>query len=222
VVNILLFLVSTIVYFTLWCIVTNKPQKSIRQRLKELAIVALLCLPLNINGSVFTVLGNIESSKNVFSLFSVYQRAENDAHSLFGSIVQEAGHDASVLVGLTGYQKAGNEASILVGVAGYQEAKNISGVLLGVSGVQESGRAYHIVGLVGYQKATDLSGVLCCFAGIQHGNNSAGLLLGLVIYQASQKESATYLSMALYQKVREQDRSFAIWSQLKIKEQKEK
>lgn len=77
--NIELFVATTAVYFIIWKlsqIFSLDPDVISLQRIfRELAIIALLCLPLNINGNVFTVLGNAESPKNAYSVFSLYQKA---------------------------------------------------------------------------------------------------------------------------------------------------
>ena len=229
--NIILFLETFLGYSMIWWF-WFWPNATETQRLrntpKALAIIALLSFPLNINGNVFTVLGNAESSKSIYSVFSPYQKAGGDAHSVLGSFFQKAGNDAYVYAGVAGYQEATN-AYVGVGVAGYQEAKFDAIVGLGLSGYQKSGHesgmvmgiagfqkskmdATNILGLTGYQKAGRAAGMLCCFAGRQNAINASSLVLGLVGYQYSETKTNTYASMAVYQSTPKEDRAFAVWS----------
>src|SRR3989338_5773337 len=79
------------------------------------AIAALLTMPVNINGNVFTVLGSAKG-KNVYSLFSIGQKADENAVALFGSLYQNAGKEAITGIGIAGYQNAGKEAEQRNGV----------------------------------------------------------------------------------------------------------
>ncbi len=219
--NLLLFVSTTVVYFTVWLALSHF--KETKKLAKDLAIIALLCLPLNINGNVFTVIGNASSSKSVYSVFSLYQRADKDAGNLLGGLYQKAGHDAVVLFGFQGYQEAGNDSVLGFGLSGYQKAGNESGTLAGISGFQNAKKnTIVILGLAGYQKAGNIASMLCCFAGKQNGNNGSGLAIGLVGYQNSEKNSTTGIGMAIYQRVQKEDRAFAVWSTIKNKNESEK
>ncbi len=99
--NLALFVLTTILYYAIWSTLINNANTAtdFKEESKSLAVIALLCLPLNINGNVFTVFGNASSSKNIYSVFSIYEKAEVDAFSVFGGLQQKAGHDAAVIIG---------------------------------------------------------------------------------------------------------------------------
>lgn len=220
--NIILFAVTTGAYaFILFAFLDLFTSVDLRAKpfgyfAKRLALVALLCLPLNINGNVFTMLGNAQSDKNTLSLFSVYQKAERDTVSLFGSIAQFAGNNAIVAIGIAGWQEANNEAIIGFGLNGYQKSNKDAGGFVLISGYQESkeGTTINVIGATGYQKASKSAGVLCCLVGRQDAGE-AGIIIGLAGYQNATRLADTYASAALLQKVGTQERSFAIWSQLR-------
>lgn len=192
--------------------------------LKSFGVVALLCLPLNINGNVFTFFGNVHNQgvKNVYSVWSLYQTAENDAFSmigtayqkagrdatviLVGSVYQEAGRDALVGIGLSGFQKAGHDANVAGGIVFRQTSANNSLVFMGVSLVQKAGEC-----------ACSIIGVNL----IQNGKQ-AGVGLGLSVYQHGSETTETYVSMALYQRAGNQVRNFAVWSQMGFPDNKKK
>ncbi len=54
-------------------------------------MATFIALPINIGGNVFTIAGNAVAEKNVYSIFSVYQKA---------------GQNAVTLIGLAPYQRA--------------------------------------------------------------------------------------------------------------------
>lgn len=98
-----LFLLTVVVYSAVWCWL-SKPAL-LKEYAKRVALIALLCVPININGYVFTAIGNAASQKSVYSLFSLYQKADRNA---------------ATLIGLAGYQKADNSALAGIGIAFYQ------------------------------------------------------------------------------------------------------
>lgn len=212
----MLFAITTTVYFAAWVALFRTPeQSSFAGNAKELVVVALLCLPLNINGNVFTILGNAKSSKDIYSAFSLYQNAKIDAVSIFGTVFQKADRDAFVIIGIAGYQEAGHDAFLGGGLSGYQKGGNDVGAFFGISAFQKSsGDIVNLIGLVGYQEAGKVAATLCCFAGVQNSGNESAIPLGLIVYQNSEKRSETHLSMALYQRAGTQDGAFAVWSQL--------
>lgn len=124
---------------------------------KVLAILMVLFMPLNINGNVWTILGNGESEKNMFSVASVYQKANGFAVSLFGVLnYQEAGDMATTVAGITGYQKA--DHSILgFGIAGVQEGNSAALTLVGAVGYQKAPAIVTIFGVGFYQVAGENS-----------------------------------------------------------------
>lgn len=119
--NISFWVGSVILYSFVWFLWDSAPP-FLGKWLKRTALIALLCLPININGNVFTVMGNATSEKSVYALFSIYQKAGQNAFTFFGlSGYQNAGQNAAIVVGLSGYQKAGNKARTIIGVALYQK-----------------------------------------------------------------------------------------------------
>ena len=129
--NILLFLLTVAVYSTVICWFFRNDWT---RYIKRLAFVALLALPINIGGNVFTIAGNAVAEKNIYSLFSFYQRAgqnastgcgltyqqaRQNAMTIFGLAYQQAGQDAVTGIGLT-YQKAGSSARVPISIAIYQ------------------------------------------------------------------------------------------------------
>lgn len=180
----------------------KNPEKVKRDAKRLFISLAFLCLPVNINGNIFTVFGNAVSEKSVYSVWSFYQEAKEDAGSIFGlTAYQKAGRDALIAFGLVGYQKAEkNDALIMAGFPIYQKAGNVSLVLFGGAGFQNAKYANLGFGLFIYQKATETS----------------ELGFGLVGYQNAGKRAVTKFSMALYQKVGVLDRSFAVWSKLEV------
>ena len=196
--NLLIFFVTVGVYFGLWEFFYRKrltPKKTI----SALGIIAVLCAPFNINGNVWTVLGNA-SGKNVYSVFSVYQRADIDAITILGLCsCQKAGRDALTGYGLIGYQKAGRDALTLFGVIGHQKAGEDAKIGVGLSGYQKATRdALIFLGLSGYQRT---------------GGESL-TVFGATGYQRAEKGTKVVAAIAFYQKVGTKDRSFAVASSL--------
>lgn len=132
--NILLFVLTVFLYSAIW--IWLSPPGSFGKYVKRVALIALLSVPININGRVFTVIGNAAGEKSVFSVFSLYQRADGDAVTFLG---------------LSGYQRAGNNAVTGAGISGYQRAGNEAVTILGLSGYQRAGNAQTIVGIAFYQ-----------------------------------------------------------------------
>ena len=151
--NLGLFVLTTLVYSGVWCYL--KRPNGLLGYARRAGLMALLCLPININGNVFTVLGNAVSEKSVFSLCSLYQKAEKDAGTIIGlSGYQSAGQNAVTFIGLSGYQKAGQTALTGIGLSGYQSAGRDAMTGFGLSGYQSAGQnAVTYIGLAVYQKA---------------------------------------------------------------------
>ena len=107
--NILLFGTTVVVYSMVWFMVEGREYVTCwGKALKRVVFIAFLVLPINIKGNVFTVAGNVTAEKSVYSVFSLYQKAEGTAVTAFS---------------LAGYQKAGQHALVGLGLAGYQEAR---------------------------------------------------------------------------------------------------
>ncbi|MEK7566699.1 MAG: hypothetical protein AAB527_01000 [Patescibacteria group bacterium] len=143
-------------------------EKNISKWIKTIGIAALLSLPVNINGNIFTIFGSAEG-RNVYSLFSFYQKAEKDSFALFGAILQYAGKDAAVVLGLTGYQNAGRDAVVGIGLTGYQNAGNNAVVGAGLAGYQKGvSSAATYVGLGIYQSVGDARRTLGAFSSLSN------------------------------------------------------
>lgn len=145
--NIVIFLGTVALYLTaIVCVDSlyfNKPiwNYSWKRCAKMLALVALLTLPLNINGNVFTIAGNATAEKSVYSIFSFYQSAGQDVLTIFGLAgYQQAGQDAETTIGLAGYQNAGRDTMTALGLAGYQNAGRNAVTALGLAGYQRAER----------------------------------------------------------------------------------
>lgn len=151
-VNIVLFIASVFAYFGIWYGI-DMPD-STTEHVVRVGILVVLCMPFNIRGNVFTVIGNAVSERNIFSLFSLYQKAGHVAFTIFGLAgYQNAGDDALFGFGFAGYQKAGHDAFVAFGLAGYQRAVNDATVALGIAGYQKAGRnAKTPVGIAIYQR----------------------------------------------------------------------
>jgi len=197
--NIWLFLLSVWVYSAVWGLIQTPPLP-LKKLLKAVALIALLCLPLNIDGHVFTVIGNAKGEKGVYSLCSFYQESKGNVFTIVGvGGYQKAGRDAATLIGLAGYQKAGRNAELGIGLAGYQKAGGDAATFMGLSGYQKAGKdAVFGIGLAGYQEAGE----------------DAATLIGLTGYQKADN-SAVAISIACYQNVAGKTRAFAAFSKLK-------
>jgi len=190
--NIALFFVTTFIYFVVWyvfSILSGKPYPGDKKLLKIAALIALLCVPFNICGDVFTVLGNAEG-RNVYSVFSLYQKAEIDAFAAVG-VYQEAKQNAMTVTGLA-FQKAGCDALMLIGVPLYQRAGGDANNLIGLSVYQRAdGTASTFFGITGYQKAGKAAGMVAGLTGYQRAGIEAGVLLGVALYQKVGKKMLT-------------------------------
>lgn len=154
---------------------------------KLLATLALLCLPVNIGGNVFTVIGNATSEKGVYAVCSLYQNAGTHAFSL---------------VGLGGYQKADKHAITALGIAGYQYAGKDAVQLIGIAGYQHAGHETAVViGIAGYQRAEQV----------------ASTSFGLTGYQDGAEEAITLAGLAIYQRAGDKERTFGAFTRLKAK-----
>ena len=180
--NLMFFGISVVAYFGIWFLF--RKSTSVRGHMKRIGLLALLCVPFNVGGNVFTVLGSAKSEKSVYSFFSLYQ---------------EAGQDAITVLGLMPYQKAGRNAIVGVGLAGFQEANQDTLVP---------------VGFVGYQKADQDAAVGIGLTGLQKAGRRAWVLVGLVGYQKADQDARTDAALVGYQKVCGKERAFAVWSSL--------
>lgn len=143
--NLVLFITTFVVYFVVSCLLSRPDGTDEKQPVlftvmnyaKRAGWVALLCAPFTIMGNVVTVLGNVESQKDIISLCSIYQKAKGNATALIFSGWQSTGGNAVTGVfsvaqvadkdAVSGifamYQSAGRDVGIGIGFAGYQSAK---------------------------------------------------------------------------------------------------
>src|SRR3989338_6973712 len=120
--NLALFVATVAGYFGIWCYFGGAPEGFSGYAMR-LGILALLSAPFNVKGIIWTVLGNAESEKSIYSLFSLYQKAGQHAGVFCGvALYQRAEWDAFVTVGIALYQKAEKDAVVFCGVALYQNA----------------------------------------------------------------------------------------------------
>lgn len=173
--NLVLFLVSTVGYYLFGWFLHNRYMRcdeSPYPHKQALAICALLALPVNINGHVFTIAGNAQGEKGIYSLASLYQKTDNgNAYALVFSGYQQAAGNAVIFLGFSGYQQAGGNTATVVGVSGCQLAGESAVTLVGVSGYQRA-RLETVTGLG--------------FSGYQHADKLAGTFVGLALCQKVQ------------------------------------
>ena len=127
--NIVLFIITVLTYSFLVYIVLNPYSQHHRffyftEYLKVCALMAFLCLPLNVNEDIYTIAGNVVSKKSIYSVASLYQSADKEAMNIIGILAyQNAGKDVVTLFGISLYQNAGRSAGTLMGISGYQKAE---------------------------------------------------------------------------------------------------
>lgn len=165
--NIALFFVTVFGYFGLWWYLGGAPEETSGYLLR-IGVLALLSAPFNISGTVWTVLGNAESEKNIYSLFSFYQRAGQDAVTIFGLSYQEAGRNAVTVIGAT-VQNAGQDAWVLVGGAVYQKSAHCAVTIAGIAFLQNAGEE---------------AGMAFGVAFWQNAGQTAVVVWGLAFYQS--------------------------------------
>lgn len=165
--NIALFFLTVFCYFIFWWDLGGVPEGT-SEYLLRIGILALLSAPFNIGGDVWTVFGNAESEKNMYSLFSFYQRAGQNAVTIFGLSYQEAGRNAWTVIGAS-VQKAKEDALVCIGGAVYQKAANYAVTFVGVAFLQDAGEA---------------AGMFLGVAFWQNAGSSASAIWGLAFYQS--------------------------------------
>ncbi len=207
--NIALFAVTVPGYFGLWWWLGGAPEE-VSGYAFQLGILALLCAPWNINGNIWTVLGNAESEKSIYSLCSLYQKAGKHAVTIIGvssqqhaernavmgigiSFLQNAGLHAVTFIGISLYQNAGQDAVTFVGLSLYQDAEQDAYTGIGLSLYQDAEQdAYMGIGISLYQNAVAKADVPC----------------GVALYQAIENEKGARVS-----------RAFGVFSFLKFPEE---
>jgi len=188
--NLILFAVTVSVYHIIHTLLhqsqkTGKPQEA-KWHLKSVGVLMLLCAPFNFDGTIVTVLGNAESKKSVYSVSSLYQKAEYNAFNL---------------ISLLGYQHAGNKALNVVGISAYQHAENL---------------AINFITLSGYQNAVATAINFAGVSAYQNSEGTVGTFIGISVYQNARRRAEAVLALVFYQKVENKDitltRTFGVWS----------
>src|SRR3989338_5469936 len=152
--NLALFVATVAGYFGIWWYFGGAPEGFSGYAMR-LGILALRSAPFNVKGTIWTVLGNAESEKSIYSLFSLYQKAGQHAFMFCGvALYQDARWDAFVGFGVALYQEAGRDAVVGFGVALYQGEGEEAGVFCGVAFYQRAGQdAGVFCGVAFYQRA---------------------------------------------------------------------
>ncbi|MFH1759129.1 MAG: hypothetical protein ABH822_01030 [Patescibacteria group bacterium] len=209
----------------------NAEWLSDKNLLKRLGIIALLCLPININDHVFTVLGNGVAEKSMWSVCSLYQKA--GSHAVSGlALCQKAGGTAFSLFNFFGYQRSENENTISgVGIVSAQFAKRESVLAVGISGYQQSQTQFKQVkqkkrmgtmvgtGISCWQESQSESIVGVGFVGYQNSKNGSFVGIGGAGRQRSEKAVHVPIGIALYQQVPGASRVFGAFWPLKAVEE---
>ena len=163
--NFFLFIASYCVAIMIVGLFANASKWSKDKRKKWVMTAAILCVPFNIGGDIYTIFGSsFNKNGDVYSVFSFAQKGRN-VYSIFGSAYQEATTDAMTIIGLSMYQRAGGDAVTWIGVSAYQDAINEAVVVIGLSGYQKARRvASTIVGLSLYQEVGDRNRAITLFS----------------------------------------------------------
>lgn len=157
--NLWLFVLTVCSYFFAgWFLYDFRVIVNGRTFLKRLALLALLCLPININDKVFTVFGNAEGKNGVYSVLSFYQKSEcGSALSIFNILgYQKAEMEALVVLGIPAYQRGRKYATLFFGISAYQSSDNLCIIFGGISGYQTGKQDIIVLALSGYQRAGDI------------------------------------------------------------------
>lgn len=174
--NLVLFVVTVTGYFGAWWYIGGAPEGASDYALR-LGILALLSAPWNINGNIWTIIGNAESEESIFALFSFYQKAENDTLAVFGLLLyQDAGEDAYLVMGVSIWQSAVKDALVFIGSVLWQKASRDTVMFCGVIFWQRAGReALLIAGISLYQGLYPAS--------FRRDNKSVQTVFGFAVYQ---------------------------------------
>ncbi len=199
--NVVLFVATVALYFSswfVWFLFYYSSEPSFETCIIVASSLLLLCVPFNIGGNIFTVLGNAVSEKSIFSVLSLYQKANKNAFSLV-SLYQKADGSTVSVFGFLGYQDAGDDAFMFSGISIYQRSNIETVLFVGFSLYQEgSGDIIHAVGISLYQRA----------------KGSVWVIVGVSGYQRSDNEDLMCIGLSLYQQVGDRVRAFAAFSKL--------
>lgn len=159
--NLLLWAITVVIYGAVvlplqhWFAIK---QLTLKAALRTVLIVAVLTMPFNLNGHIFTVFGNVVGkNEHVWALASLYQKTNGFSFTLLApfSVQLSSGNEGDAFAGIgIPLIQDGNHVALAVGVAPYQSSRRTATVVLGISGAQFSDRyAYTIAALNFYQRA---------------------------------------------------------------------
>lgn len=196
-----------------------------KKSLAAFGVSALLFMPFNIGGNIFTTAGNARTDGSIYSVFSVYQHAEKNAFALVNIGYQRAGENAVQFFGVAyqnanntaqvfgiAYQNAGKDIMQTIGVA-YQNAGHSALQFIGVAYQNSNEIAFSLIGAVYQSASTDAKQGLG--VAYQKAGKTAAHGIGVAIRQYSDLETKNYAGVALWQQVGNKNKAFAVWSVLK-------
>ncbi len=215
--NLLIF-AATVVVYTIgwigWRVLTF--QDTLLPSKKGLLVLAILCLPINVGGNVFTVMGNAVAEKGIYSLFSIYQNAKGgSAFTVFAFGQQIAAEDAIWLLGFPIYQQ-GATTVFGLGVSGYQRSlQDDASVVAGISIYQRSARdAKFGIGVSAYQRSARDAKFGIGVSAYQHSERNAEAFIGTIGYQNAGEKARLLFGIVGYQRVPGKERVFAVYEPL--------
>lgn len=121
--NLALFVLTVAGWFGAWWYIGGTPEGA-GEYLFRLGILAFLSVPFNINGNIWTVLGNAESEGSIYSFFPLYQKARRRAGTIVGVLsYQDAKEIAYIMFGFLTWQEAADVAAVGIGFTLCQKAR---------------------------------------------------------------------------------------------------
>lgn len=213
--NILLFVVGS---FFGWLVLATyiknrQPSPSslfTKKSLAALGISTIMFMPFNIGGDIWTIAGNARTNGSIYSVFSVYQDAKEDAFSLVNIGYQSAGKNTLHFIGMA-YQSAGKDTNQVIGLA-HQNAGNSAAQIIGIAYQNVNNIAVQITGIAYQNSGNDA----LQFVGIAYQNSyDAKHFVGVTIQNAI-LEARNYAGVALWQRAGEKIKVFAVWSRLEV------
>jgi len=126
IVNLILLILSFLIYYLLSFKFFGKPSLRLDRRLQipaRAVFILFLVTPFNINGTIYTIFGNVKHEGDVNSILSMYQSTEKNAFSL---------------ISFLGYQEAEKKVEVIVGIPSYQYGRELSSTIFGIPIYQSS------------------------------------------------------------------------------------
>lgn len=158
-VNLILLIIGTTVYGDIFYYVhKRKAAKNSEQHFdkekaawKSYLIALVLCIPFNWEGNIITVLGNVKSDKDIFSVVSFYQNTKGNAHS-FIQMGYQKGYESRSIISMLSFQKSDNYSFALLGLLNIQESIDNTTTGLGIPAYQKANNCYNNCGLTIFMK----------------------------------------------------------------------